>query len=222
MICVYRYSDKGKNPIDYGYPFSKRDCFESFLKAFPSSKKVIIADNCEDVSLFDGHEVIQTNLGKSASAEFAFEFSIKNFDEKEVIYFAEDDYLYKDNCEKLLEEALCLVDYATLYDHGDKYKSFNKQPNPLLVWEGEKTILFRTESSHWKITNSTTMTFAVRNSTLKQDLEIIKKFLKTQIPQDFQMFLELNRRNRTLASSVPCFSTHLSPDKDNVSPFFYV
>lgn len=221
MICIYRYSDKGKNPIEFGYPFTKKDCWESFCKAFPNYEKIIVADNCEDISIFEGYKVIATSLGNSESAKFAIDFCIENFTD-ELIYLAEDDYLYKQNCENIFEEVLQYVDYATLYDHGDKYKNFNNQPNPFINWYGENTHLFRTEKCHWKLTNSTTMTFACKIDTLKKDRDLIFKYLANKIPLDFQMFLDLLSKNRTLASAVPGLSTHLSPNHDNNSPFFYV
>lgn len=221
MICIYRYSEKGKDPRFFGYKESKKDCWESFKMAFKEFDRVVITDNTEDTTLFKGEKVIKTNLGNSGSAAYAMQYAMENFPD-EAIYFAEDDYLYKKDSGFLLEEALLLVDYATLYDHGDKYKNFNGQPNPFLSWLGEDTNLFRTKSTHWKLTNSTTMTFAAKSSTIKDDFGIISKHLNGHIPLDFQMFLALGNKGKTLASSIPGFSTHLSPDKDNCSPFFHV
>ena len=226
MLCFYRYSDKGKNPTDYGYGVTKRQCFESFFEEFKGEKIILILDNSSDES-YDyfkpfGLDITRTSLGNGASAYFAMEHAIKSFSE-EIIYFAEDDYLYKSKkCVTLIKEGLEFSDYCSLYDHGDKYKNFNSQPNPLLKYDGESTVLFRTKNSHWKYTNSSTMTFATRREVLFEDLSLIKIFCTNPVPLDFRMFLELERvKKRKIATCVPGRSTHLSPDKENMSPFFY-
>lgn len=227
MICLYRYSDKGKNPADYGYSaITKKQCFESFYEEFKGEKIVVIVDNSTDESFdffktFSLFGLIRTSLGNGASAYFAMEYATENFSD-EILYFAEDDYLYKSKkCATLIKEGLELSDYCSLYDHGDKYKNFNSQSNPLLKDVGESTILFRTQSSHWKYTNSTTMTFAAKREVLFEDLSLIKDFCISSIPRDFAMFLELARvKKRTIATCVPGKSTHFSPDKENMSPFF--
>jgi len=224
MICFYRYSDKGKDPRNYGYKESKKDCFLSFYKQFKKQKIILILDNCEKncIDSFKEYnlEILLTNLGNSKSALYAMQYAVKNF-EDESFYFAEDDYLYKDNSAQAIHEILKICDYASLYDHGDKYPNFNKSPNPLIKHIGEETILFRTKNFHWKLTNSTTMTFAVNSNILKDDINLMQKNLQSEIPQDFNLFLELNSKKRSLATCIPGLSTHLSPDKDNISPFFY-
>jgi hypothetical protein len=47
---------------------------------------------------------------------------------------------------------------------------------------GESTIVFLTESCHWKITNSTTMTFATTLQIIKKDIDIYKEYCKTGYP----------------------------------------
>lgn len=65
-----------------------------------------------------------------------------------------------------------------------------------------------TSSSHWKITNSTTMTFAAFVGTLRKDKDLFWKWTKTKHPFDFQIFMALARRRRVLISPVPGYSTH--------------
>ena len=79
--------------------------------------------------------------------------------------------------------------------------------------------MFRSESCHWKLTNSTTMTFASRVKTLKEDLGIMKTWTIGTYPDDFKMFLELTDNGRTLITPLPGYSTHgetqwLSPFTD--------
>ena len=71
-----------------------------------------------------------------------------------------------------------IADYVTLYDHPDKYMDHDKGgPNPYISNGGEVTRLVKTDNSHWKLTNSTTMTFASKVNTLKQDRDIWMKHL---------------------------------------------
>jgi len=42
------------------------------------------------------------------------------------------------------------------------------------------------------------------------------------IPKDFEMFLELNRKGRSLATPIPSKSTHLSPNHCDLAPFFKI
>lgn len=224
MISFYRYSDKGKDPQEFGHKFSKRDCWNSFYNQFSSEKIIVVCDNCEKESIdyFKSFklDVLETNLGNSAGGIFTYEYALENFpDEK--YYFCEDDYIHKGNdLPELIQEVLKYTDYCSLYDHGDKYKNYNAKPNPLLRSLGEATELFRTSLSHWKLTNSTTMTFATKYSVLEKDIDIFKKFTTINIPRDFEMFIELNKKGRSLATPIPSKSTHLSPDHDNLAPFF--
>lgn len=226
MICFYRYSDKGKDPKIFGHQKSKKDCWKNFYEHFSENKIVVFCDNCEDnsVSFFKSLDldVIETSLGNSKGAIFVYKYALENFPNKNY-YFCEDDYLHSgNNLQSLIEECLEYSDYCSLYDHGDKYRNFSKNPNPLLRSLGEATEVFRTESSHWKLTNSTTMTFATKYEVLKKDIDVYKEFTTMNIPKDFEMFLELNRKGRSLATPIPSKSTHLSPNHCDLAPFFKI
>jgi hypothetical protein len=233
MIAYYRYSSKGKSPQDYGYKKTKIDCLKSFLNAFHGVQKNIILDNCEPedveeleslglLSPFDQKFV--TAKGNGLGALWAINHAINNYPSEEHFYFAEDDYVYSRRCDiyipYALVEALSVSSFATPYDHGDKYGSkFNANPNQLLENGGEKTILFRTRSSHWKFTNSTTMTFAANRKALEENIDLFEKFCINPIPNDFTLFLALRQRQQYVASCIPSLSAHLSPDRDNLPPF---
>ena len=72
----------------------------------------------------------------------------------------------------------------------------------------EDTRVYLGEYCHFKLTNSTTMTFAAKVKTLKEDEDVLRKWTKDTHPYDFQMFMELKQRGRRLASSIPGFATH--------------
>ena len=69
------------------------------------------------------------------------------------------------------------------------------------------------------MTNSTTMTFASKVKTLREDEDILRKWTGSTYPEDFKMFLELREKERGLITSIPGYSTHgetqwLSPYRD--------
>jgi hypothetical protein len=111
------------------------------------------------------------------------------------------------------------ADYVTLVDYPDKYRSNTGGAgtcpwvNPLVRERGEITQLIFTGSRHWKMTNSTTCTFATTPKVLKEDWEIWKQhcFATPEVrhPHDFECFIDLGRRHqRTLISPVPTLATH--------------
>jgi hypothetical protein len=97
---------------------------------------------------------------------------------------------------------------VTLYDHPDKYIDPSIGGNPFCRGGAENTRVHLTKSCHWKITNSTTMTFASKVKDLKIDETIIRKWTSKTHPNDFAMFSEMRSNNRFLISPIPSYSTH--------------
>ena len=114
----------------------------------------------------------------------------------------------------MLLEGLEIAHYVTLYDHPDKYVDVGKIKNdcignPLIHFSSEETRVFCSDSTHWKFTNSTTMTFASKVSTLIEDATEIMQFTQNKYPNDYMMFRHLlDNKKRTLISSIPGNSTH--------------
>lgn len=128
------------------------------------------------------------------------------------MYFVEDDYFHLDGSRQAIIEALTRVDYVTLYDHVDKYIPATLGGNPFITEQaGEETLVFLTDSRHWKLTNSTTMTFATTVHTLLEDEIIWRSFTQGSYPRDFDCFIQLRTQGRTLASPIPSLSTHCEP-----------
>lgn len=133
----------------------------------------------------------------------------KNYKDDDIIYFLEDDYLHRDRfLQALLDVFILPIDYASLYDHPDKY-------NPTMY--NLKSKIYISKSAHWRESPSTTDTFACKVSTLKKDQEIIKKWSKvTNYSLDHQRFLELGSRGRVLVTPMPSYSTHV--ETNNMAP----
>ena len=228
----YRLSDHGYQKVKPDY-IDNEKCLNNFLRNFMELKNTdlvysdditIIADNVGDET-FDWLSskkinVERTQLGSGAqSFNYVLDKAVK-LDDDTIVYFIEDDYLHLPNSRKILIEGISLgADYVSLYDHPDKYINANQGGNPFIEDGGEETKVYRSESCHWKLTNSTTMTFASRVKTLKEDLGIMKTWTIGTYPDDFKMFLELRDNGRTLITPLPGYSTHgetqwLSPFTD--------
>ena len=67
----------------------------------------------------------------------------------------------------------------------------------------------RTDNYHWKITNSTVMTFAAKVGRLKLDFPTHEQFSKDTITDSFRMFMALNEKGIGCVSSIPGLSSHL-------------
>ena len=129
--------------------------------------------------------------------------------DNEIVYFLENDYLHKPNSQKIIREGLKTgAAFVSLYDHPDKYLSPENGGNPYCAGGAEDTRVYLTESTHWKITNSTTMTFAAKVSTLRENEKILRKHTSTTHPNDFGMFMELRESNKLLITPLPGYATH--------------
>jgi len=231
MIIIYRTSPFGYAKQKLFGEDNKRACLENFLYTWgfgetfgnTEDRLVVMVDNGPEMAaqidkrlwMDDGarvfpYQVIQTKCGSSAASfKHALEFITSEAHEDSVpIYFLEDDYLHTKNARTVLLEGLERSHYVSGYDHPDKYLDAGRGGNPEVESGGEITRVFLTESSHWKLTNSTTMTFMATYGVLKEDIDIILPHVSGAYPTDFQMFLELRARGRTLATPIPGVSTH--------------
>ncbi len=216
---VYRICDNKDGKTRIG-GLTKRQCFLNFINVFGTSELTVIADNTKEetaefVKSFTDNIHI-TSLDNTKSFMFALELAIQN-DDDETVYLAEDDYLHLGDSGKIIEEGIGRADYVSLYDHPDKY--MNPSPNPLVCDGGEDTKVILTDSTHWKYTNSTTMTVASKVKTLKEDYDIIRQCcaLKKR-PDDFHIFSALRKLGRKIITPIPGRSTHC----DNfTSPFIF-
>lgn len=141
----------------------------------------------------------------AASFRIAYKMALQNADE-ELVYFLEDDYLHLPVARQIMLEGLSRAQYVSLYDHPDKY--MDEGGNPYVDDGGEITRVIMTPSTHWKMTNSTTMTFATSVQILKVDEYVWMKYTEGQYPRDFEAFIELRNLGRTLITPLPGRSTH--------------
>lgn len=215
MKVLYRISDGSYKKERFPHA-TKQGCLENFLKHFPSEEVTVYADNVKDetyewIKTYN-LEVIRTNGGSSAAGFRIVLSEAVKLAESEIVYFVEDDYFHLQNSRNILLEGLDRAHYVSLYDHVDKYIPASMGGNPYIDEDAaEVTKVFLTKSTHWKLTNSTTMTFATRVSTLIEDKEIWEQFTVGTYPRDFDCFIHLRERGKTLATPIPGYSTHCEP-----------
>jgi len=219
MIIYYRISNNS-NSIARLPGSTKERCLLNALKHFEPyvTEFNIIADNVTEESLrlfledlnnkYDKVTLENTKLGNAGSFWYIFNKCLVLPDDTSV-YLLEDDYVHKDDSFKVLSEGLERGDYVTLYDHNDMYKNYSDGGNnPFIESGGEITRVILTESSHFKMTISTTLTFATKVKILKEDFGIWKSYTGGLYVSDFHCFVKLREKERSLLVPIPGYSTH--------------
>jgi uncharacterized protein YihD (DUF1040 family) len=242
LYNLYRISDASRVKEKIAGA-TKINCLKNFISVFGTDGLFVFADNCTNGTVNQikelGIEPVLISLGNSASFRYIVDFALASFTESDHVYLIEDDYWHLPTAKQALIEGLQIADYVTLYDHPDKYIGFEiGGSNPYIKHNGEKSRVFLSQTSHWKTSNSTTMTFATRIAELKADKHLMMKYTEQKIPQDFELFLFLTkqspgplfRRNyyklffqtllyylklkkRVLITALPGLSTHIEHDQ---------
>ena len=194
---------------------TKQHCLENCIAEFGADNIIILGDRLNDetrdyVNSLDVRLVEVDNGTGAGTFRNALDLAIEENGDDELVYLLEDDFLHLPNSKQYLEEALSVYNaYVTLYDHPDKYLDRELGGNPFITQSSEVTRLLKTNSIHWKITNSTVMSFAAKVSRLKDDYDLIMKYSSERITDSFRFFTELNQTKQIpVLSSVPGKSTH--------------
>jgi len=211
MKIIYRISDTGYNKIKPTY-INNEACLINALDTFSTEKHewLVIADNVSEATkqMLERYvlNIKYVSVGHGAGTfNLALDEALQSADD-EIIYFLENDYLHKPGADKILEEGFDLgYHYVALYDHPDKYIN---GANPFVEDGGEVTRVMLSNLCHWKLTNSTTMTFAAQVKTLKEDESVFREHTMGSYPKDFEMFLALREKQRGLITPIPGYSTH--------------
>ena len=214
MKLIYRISDSGYNKVKPDF-ITNEICLKNFVEVFLPNDFTIIADNISEdtkkmILKYVPKECIQhVKVGHGAGTfNLALDLAL-TYNDNEIVYFIENDYLHTSDAKKILEEGFDIgASFVSLYDHPDKYLAPDRGGNPYCDGGAEDTRVYLTNNSHWKITNSTTMTFAAKVKTLKENEKILRDFTNETHPHDFQMFLKLRENNKLLITPIPGRSTH--------------
>jgi hypothetical protein len=212
LVIYYRISDAGYAKTKPPY-INNENCLRNAVKCFPieNCRCVIIADNCSNETMqmikkyIPKQAIHAVSIGHGAGTfRLAYQMALE-LDDHTPIYFLENDYLHRPSSYEALLDGLSMsYSYVTLYDHPDKYDNTHFA----IKYRGEKTHVLIGKYCHWKVAHSTTMTFASRVKTLKQDWAIFDRWTQTKHPYDCQIFMELARKKHKLISPLPSFSTH--------------
>lgn len=192
----YRISDKG-NPKEKLPRAGKIECLKAAVAEFGAGSVFVIADNCLDETVRRvkelGLRLVETSLGNSRSFMLMLDVILAECLDDQPVYLLEDDYVHLSGSKTLLLEGLAIADYVTLYDHPDKYLTAKSGGSPLNRRGLRPVRVFATAHSHWRETDSTTMTFAARVATLREDYATWARRTTGRIPDDFRGFTDLTR-----------------------------
>ncbi len=214
----YRISDAGYKKVKPDY-ITKENCLDNAVAEFPLQQVTwhVLADNvCEEtyqmICKYIPEQQITRVAIKNGAGTFqkVYEEAAKLADDR-LVYFLEDDYVHAPGTLQFLKEAAQknYTDYLTLYDHPDKYDIDEDSISPFSNHGGEATKVFWCGSRHWKVTNSTTMTFAAFADVIRRDQKTFWRWTSGQHPFDFELFNDLRiSKGARLASPIPSLSTH--------------
>jgi hypothetical protein len=215
MKTIYRISDAGYNKVKPDY-VNNETCLKNFVNVFGDRDLYIIADNCSEPTIDMINRYINpSNIEKVSVGHGAGTFNLAldkalEWEDDEIVYFVENDYIHLQGSPQILEEGFKLgAPYMTLYLHPDKFIPPSQGGNPEVDEDGGYlTRIYRGETQLFGMFNSTTMTFAAKVKTLKDDEDILRKWTSEKHPNDFQMFLELREKGNSLLCPLNSFSTH--------------
>jgi len=201
--------------------FSYEKCFTKFLNAYNIDLHILIDGNLKnhhfDILNYksNNYHITEFQGGSDAdSFKFALEYLQKqNFNDEDIIYLVEDDYLHKKDWEIVLENVFkeYNIDYVTLYDHPDKYFA--------PMYKSLEASLLVSKDCHWRTTPSTCNTYAGKWKTFKKHWEIHWKFCQPEFTHDgydHSKFISLWQNGSNLISPIPTYSTHC--EKNFLSP----
>jgi hypothetical protein len=169
-------------------------CLKTFKESLGSLKvkMFVLLDNCppsyEDLftRYFDEQDLELIRLtGVGNRATFDMQINIlldQNF--SEIIYFAEDDYLYLPNQFESMVKFLCEehVDFVSPYDHLDYY---------VLDLHSQKNFIKFSNDKHWRTAASTCLTFLTTKTKLRKTQNVFRSYTKGN--DDTSLWLSLTK-----------------------------
>lgn len=225
ITAIYRTFDGDNNKPRPPY-YSKLRAFQSFLLSWTriTDGTLIVAVNSPQVppsiaALVDRYadEVrFVTEQGNAQCYQAALTWSLDLADNG-LVYHAEDDYLYHPDAFPALvtaAERIPAADYFTLYDHNDRYQRTDD------MHLGRREFVALAGNRHWRVVESTCMTYAARVRALRRDAFLHRTLCADGMPRD-RLLWRLTQGvgifcwklpKRTLISPLPSLATHLEPE----------
>jgi hypothetical protein len=222
-IHFFYRSTGGDNGKDRPAFHSKMLCLRSFLRAWQPIRLGATLTFINDGPMPDDRLQVMSNWGKivafpglgnspSYRQVLGMATALPSTD---LVYFAEDDYLYKPEAFSQMLNAfagLPKVEYITLFDHLDRYTRTDDAG-------GGRSKVMLAGDRHWRTVESTCMTFGARVGALKRDAWIHRLFTIPRTPRDRHIwrcaqgltyFFWKFPKSR-LISPIPSLATHLDP-----------
>lgn len=231
---IYYRTYGGENKAARPTWYSKELCLRSMLQAVELAKKYFTVNF---IVLHDGllrdnptwsssirslinpvGEVIELPKQNNAMSCLAAIHRADNHNDEDIIFFAEDDYLWLDLSIKGIVSALLNLPshYVTGYDHPVRYQPDYPLGADYPHWH---TSIYITEERHWRSQESTCMTFGAKAKTLKADFKYFEKYHNNgkNVPDDRKLFRHLcglgifqeqENPQRILLGPMPSLNTH--------------
>jgi hypothetical protein len=217
MKIIYRISDSGYNKVKPDY-ITNENCLRNFCNIFYEHIYDIhvIADNCSEDTIkiikkfIDPINIEKVSVGHGAGTFNLALDKVLKWDDDEIVYFVENDYIHIQGSPNIIKEMMDLgPDYGTLYLHPDKFIPPHLGGNPEVDEDGGyETRVYRGRTQLHHLVNSTTMTFFSKVGNLRRDEYILRKHTSGTHPNDFHMFIELRSNGKSLLCPLNTFSTH--------------
>lgn len=206
--------------------FDKKHCLISFIHSFQAlpdkyrGDLIFLNDGNIDSSIIEIMETVNSSIetlegvGNSPSLRFAHQLVLKsNWPEGDLVYFAEDDYLYREQAfTKMINAAVDIPEahYFTLYDHPDRYTR-NDDVNSGL------SKIYISRDLHWRTVESTCQSYGVRIETFKKDKWVHKLGTAFKIPRGREIFRAVQGVGKyfwkfpkhPVVSPMPSYATHM-------------
>ena len=191
--------------------FSKESCYKNLKKTLNrnTSNLTFLMDGELNKHFLNNEKEFRVENIEGGSQAKSWDSALnyvreRNFNNDQIIYFVEDDYLHLDNWSEILLDGFEFnIEHVSLYDHLDKYKLplYKKLQSTILI--GKKC--------HWRSVPSTTLSFAVKFKNFKKYFDIYKKFnfINEGKTKDHEMFLELWKNGSNLITPIPGYASHM-------------
>lgn len=191
--------------------FSKEACYKNLKKTLnrTTSNLTFLMDGEPDKHFLNNEDEFKVKNIAGGSQAKSWDSALnyvkeKNFNDEQIIYFVEDDYLHLDNWSEILLDGFGFnVEHISLYDHLDKYK--------LPLYKKLQSTIFIGKKCHWRSVPSTTLSFAVKFKNFKKYFNTYKKFnfVNEGKTKDHEMFLELWKNGSNLITPIPGYASHM-------------
>lgn len=174
-------------------------CLKSFISAFKQIEPytVFICDHCSDDTMemiervypFK-KKILYTKLGQNGTSLKQYELAREQDAD---IYFAESDYIYREDSGIELLNGLQELNLVSPYDHPDHYHT-DYVPKLRLI-----------NNHHWRSAENNTMTWAVTNKLFKDHYDIFYKYGYL----DKEVWSDLQKEGHELFVPIPSIATHM-------------